>query len=232
LQNERRAFSDELSTVVLSHGHPDIFFGVKTLSARFPEAKFVVADAAIVEDIVEMAKTMEQYKMLSSPDLAADAFDYRKLVSVMPKAGVTLPGTPSVTLEPWVTNAPSEFTRITTFWMPEIDTLFASDLAYNHVHAWAGLGVDRKAIASWRGFLDDLVTKHAGSSVRVITGHGPSTDGNVLLAQRAYLGDLENALDAGLRGDTLEAEMKRRYPGHRGAEFQLHMTATNPAYAK
>jgi putative intracellular protease/amidase/glyoxylase-like metal-dependent hydrolase (beta-lactamase superfamily II) len=224
-------FGRELSTIVLSHGHPDVFFGVKTLAERFPRAQIVAADKAIIDDVVAMAKTMEQFGQLSSPDISADRFDYAKAITVMPRGGVVLSGTPSVTLEPWVTTAPSEFTRITTFWMPEIETLFTSDLAYNHVHAWAGIGVDRAALRHWTGFLDELVAKHPGASVRVITGHGPATDANVLYAQRAYLADLEKALDAGLRGEALEAEMKRRYPGHRGAEFQLHMTATNPAYA-
>jgi len=114
--------------------------------------------------------------------------------------------------------------------MAELDTLFASDLAYNHVHAWAGMGVDRAALRAWQGFLDGVIAAHPGPDVRVLTGHGPVSDGNVLLAQRAYLRDLEDALDRGLRGDALETEMKRRYPGHRGAEFQLHMTATNPAF--
>jgi hypothetical protein len=170
--------------------------------------------------------------MLSSPDLSADKLDYRAMIGVMPEAGLVLAGTPSVSLRPWVTTAPSEFTRLTTLWMPELATLFASDLAYNHVHAWAGLGVDRSAIAAWLGFLDRVITAHPGTEVRVLTGHGPETDGNVLLAQRAYLADLARALDTGLRGPELEAELKRRYPGHRGAEFQLHMTATNPAFER
>lgn len=223
-------FGRELQAVVLSHGHPDVFLGIKALAQRFPGAKFVVARPEIVGDVVDMARTMEQYKMLSSPDLAADRFDYRQLIGVLPEAGLALAGTPSVTLRTWVTTAPSEFTRLTTIWIPELDTLFASDLAYNHVHAWAGIGVDRRAIDAWLGFLDGVITAHPGPGVRVLTGHGPATDGNVLLAQRAYLRDLAAALDKGARGEALEAEMKRRYPGHRGVEFQLHQTATNPAF--
>lgn len=224
------SYGRELQATVLSHGHPDIFLGVKALARHFPNTQLLVARPEIVDDIIGMARTMEQYGMLTSPDLAADKLDYRATIGVMPEAGLVLAGTPSVTMRPWVTTAPSEFTRITTLWMPELATLFASDLAYNHVHAWAGLGVDRAAIDTWLGFLDRLITAHPGTGIRVLTGHGPTTDGNVLLAQRAYLADLSRALDAGLRGLELEAELKRRYPGHGGAEFQLHMTATNPAF--
>jgi len=225
-----KGFGRELQAVLLSHGHPDIFLGVKALASHFPKTPIHVAKPEIINDIIDMARTMEEYKLLSSPDLSANAFDYRKLISVMPEAGLKLEGTPSLTVRAWVTPAPSEFTRLTAFWMPEINTLFASDLAYNHVHAWAGLGVDRKAIDSWQGFLDGIIAAHPGTGIRVLTGHGPESDGNVLFAQRAYLSDLSKALDGGLRGDALEAEMKRRYPGHRGVEFQLHMTATNPAF--
>jgi putative intracellular protease/amidase/glyoxylase-like metal-dependent hydrolase (beta-lactamase superfamily II) len=223
-------FGRELQAVVLSHGHPDVFFGVRALARRFPRAKIVVAKPEIVDDIIGMARTMERYGQLPSQELAADHLDYKKLIGVMPEAGLVLEGTPSVTIKHWVTTAPSEFDRLTTMWIPELATLFASDLAYNHVHAWAGLGVDRAAIASWLRFLDGVIAAHPGTSVRVLTGHGPESDGNVLLAQRAYLADLSRALDAGLRGAALEAELQRRYPGHRGVDFQLHMTATNPAF--
>jgi putative intracellular protease/amidase len=225
-----KSFGRELQAVVLSHGHPDIFFGAKALKAHFPNAPFYVAKPEIADDIVGMAKTMEQVGMLPSPDLSADRFDYRGLLSVLPESGLRLAGAPSITLRTWVTTAPSEFTRISTIWIPELDTLFASDLAYNHVHSWAGLGVDRKAIDAWLGFLDGVIAAHPGTGIRVLTGHGPESDGNVLLAQRAYLADLAQALDRGVRGEALEALMKKRYPGHRGAELQLHMTATNPAF--
>lgn len=224
------SFGRQLQAVMLSHGHPDVFLGIKALRERFPEAPLLVARPEIVDDIVGMAKTMEQYGLLTSPDLSADRFDYRAAVKVMPADGLVLAGTPSVSFRTWVTPAPSEFTRLTCVWMPELDTLFASDLAYNHVHAWAGMGVDRAALDAWLGFLDGVITAHPGAAVQVLTGHGPTADGNVLLAQRAYLGDLVKALDAGLRGEALEEALKKRYPGHRGAEFQLHMTATNPAF--
>jgi putative intracellular protease/amidase/glyoxylase-like metal-dependent hydrolase (beta-lactamase superfamily II) len=225
-----KGFGRELQAVILSHGHPDIFFGVKALSSHFPKTQFLVAQREIIDDIVGMAKTMEQYKMLPSPDLSADSFDYRKLISVLPEGGLSLEGVPSFQLKTWVTPAPSEFTRLTSMWVPELNLLFASDLAYNHVHSWAGLGVDRAAINSWLGFLDGVIAAHPGLGIRVLTGHGPEGDGNILLAQRAYLKDLASALDKGLRGEALEVQMRRLYPGYKGESFQLHMTATNPAY--
>jgi hypothetical protein len=51
---------------------------------------------------------------------------------------------------------------------------------------------------------------------------------NVLLAQRAYFKDILELLDSGVRGDALEAAMKKRYPGHAGAGFQLHTTPRTP----
>lgn len=220
-----------LYAVVLSHGHPDVFFGIKSLRARFPGARVLVARPEIGDDIVGMAQTMERFGMLPSADLSAAATDYRAMLELIPADGLTLPGPRPVTLRPWVTPGPSEFTRLTCLWMEEVQTLFASDLAYNHVHAWAGVGVDRQALLNWSSYLDGVIAAHPGPDIRVITGHGPLTDGNVLLAQRAYLSDLLRLLDDGVRGDALEQAMKQRYPGHAGAGFQLHMTATNPAWS-
>lgn len=220
----------DLFAVVLSHGHPDIFFGIKALRARYPQARVFVSKAEIGDDIVGMARTMEQFGMLPSPDLSASVMDYRALLEVMPPEGISLPGSPTISLKPWVTPGPSEFTRLTCLWMESLQTLFASDLAYNHVHAWAGMGVDRAALTNWLSYLDGVIAAHPGPAIRVITGHGPITDGNVLLAQRAYLSDLLRLLDSGARGEAIESEMKKRYPGHAGENFQLHMTATNPAW--
>jgi glyoxylase-like metal-dependent hydrolase (beta-lactamase superfamily II) len=220
-----------LHAVIISHGHPDVFFGIKAIRARFPQARLFIAKPEIAEDIVGMAKTMEQYGMLPSADLSANALDYPALFEIMPAEGVVLPGKHAVTLKPWVTPGPSEFTRLTLLWMAEVQTLFASDLAYNHVHAWAGMGVDRQAIVNWLSYLDGVIAAHPGPDIRVITGHGPITDANVLHAQRAYLRDLLRLLDEGVRGEALEDAMKKLYPGHLGAGFQLHMSATNPAWA-
>ncbi len=225
-------FGRELQAVVLSHGHPDVFLGVDAVSRRFPRAKLLVASPAIVDDIIDMGKTIASAGMLSSPELGPDVLDYRALIGALPATGLVLEGSPSVSLRTWVTTAPSEFTRLTTIWIPELATLFASDLAYNHVHAWAGVGVDRKALEAWLGFIDGVVAAHPGAAIRVLTGHGPETDSNVLFAQRAYLRDLAALLDAGASGDALEAEMRRRYPGHSGVQFQLHMTGTNPAFVR
>jgi hypothetical protein len=115
--------------------------------------------------------------------------------------------------------------------MDALDALFVSDLAYNQVHSWAGIGVDRDALEHWRAVLPAVAGAHPGHHVRVLPGHGPIADLNVLHAQRAYLSDLTGLLDDGVRGDALEEAMTARYPGHRGAGFQLHMTATNPAFA-
>lgn len=220
-----------LHAIILSHGHPDIFFGIKSLRTRFPSARVLVARSEIGDDIVGMAQTMEKFGMLPSPDLSASVTDYRAMLEVLPEGGFVLPGQHKITLRPWITPGPSEFTRLTLLWMPEVQTLFASDLAYNHVHAWAGMGVDRQSLTNWLGYLDSVITAHPGPEVRVITGHGPVTDANVLLAQRAYLSDLLRLLDDGVRGEALEAAMKRRYPGHAGDGFQLHMTATNPVWS-
>lgn len=220
----------ELFGVLLSHGHPDVFFGIRAIRDRFPRARVFVAAKEVGDDMVEMADTMERYGMLPSPELSASKTDYRAMLEIVPEGGLVLPGTKSLTLKPWVTPGPSEFTRLTCLWEASLELLFASDLAYNHVHAWAGIGVDRASLVRWQAYLEGVTTAHPGPKVRVMTGHGRLTDGNVLIAQRAYLGDLLRLLDGGARGEVLEAHMKKLYPGYAGEGFQLHMTGQNPAW--
>lgn len=111
------------------------------------------------------------------------------------------------------TEKPSEHTRLTTIWMPEINALFVSDLAYNHVHSWGGIGVNREALENWLGILDGLIQQYGKPGIRVLPGHGPETDANLLYAQRGYLRELIAIVDSNKNDDAARAAMIERFPG-------------------
>jgi putative intracellular protease/amidase/glyoxylase-like metal-dependent hydrolase (beta-lactamase superfamily II) len=222
-----KASGRRLQAVILSHGHPDIWLGVRSLKEAFPAAPIYVASPAVRDDIVEMAGIIESAGLLASPELSAKRFDYREAIQVLGSSTLKLEGSPSVTFELTVTREPSEHTRLTTVYVPELDTLLVSDLAYNRVHSWAGVGVSRPALVSWLGQLDELVTRHANGSVRVLPGHGEPADANLLLAQRDYLRRMLDAIDATPDAGAFRARMLADFPGFGGENFQLAMTGKN-----
>jgi putative intracellular protease/amidase/glyoxylase-like metal-dependent hydrolase (beta-lactamase superfamily II) len=222
-----RSSGRRLQAVVLSHGHPDIWLGVKSLKEAFPSTPVYVASEAIRSDIVDMAGIIESAGMLASPELSASRFDYRAAIQILGASPLTLEGTPSVTFKTWITGEPSEHARLTTVFIPELDTLLVSDLAYNHVHSWGGIGVARASLVNWLKQLDAMVTFHGGTGVRILPGHGEPADANLLYAQRDYLRHLLDAVDAPGDAAAFLARMKTGFPGFGGEEFQLSMTGKN-----
>jgi hypothetical protein len=59
---------------------------------------------------------------------------------------------------------------------------------------------------------------------RVLPGHGPETDANLLYAQRGYVRELIAIVDSNKNDDAARAAMMERFPGDRGRDFQLAMT--------
>jgi hypothetical protein len=200
---------------------------VKSLKEAFPSTPVYVASEAIRSDIVDMAGIIESAGMLASPDLSASRFDYRAAIQILGASPLTLEGTPSVTFKTWITGEPSEHARLTTVFIPELDTLLVSDLAYNHVHSWGGIGVARASLVNWLKQLDAMVTFHGGTGVRILPGHGEPADANLLYAQRDYLRHLLDAVDAPGDAAAFVARMKAGFPGFGGEEFQLSMTGKN-----
>lgn len=226
-----RASGRTLQAVILSHGHPDIWLGTRRLREAFPDAPVYVADGALLDDFEAMGNMLVSFGMMPRDcDVAPGVYDYRAGVEVLSSGRLVLQGTPQVTLELKLTDIPSEFTRLTLIAMPEIDVLFVSDLAYHHVHAYVGPGSDRASLDSWLVLLDRTIKElDARTDLVILTGHGPATDVNVLLAQRAYLEELIQQLDSGRSDDEVKAAMIDRFPGYDGRDFQLPMTLQNRA---
>ena len=219
-----------LQATVLTHGHPDIWLGVKRLREQYPSTPIYVAQACILDDIIAMGNLLEQYGMLAkTPELAPARYDYRAAIQVLASDTLVLAGSTPLALRMHVTEQPSEYTHITTIEIPELDAVFVSDLAYNHVHSWAGMGVDRAAIVNWLALVDRLIGRHGRPDVRVFCGHGPETDANVLYTQRDYLRALLEAIDGGGDDAAVKARMVERFPAFAGAGFQLAMTVQNRA---
>lgn len=219
-----RSQVQHLDAVLLSHGHPDIWLGVRELHAAFPETPILAPSEAILDDILAMGALLEGYGMIE-PDLSPSRYDYRSVIRV-PRQ---LPSLPGASLRLRLTDRPSEHAHIALFEVPELGALFVSDLAYNHVHAWAGTGVDRAALVQWVAILDGLIAELGPKPLRLFPGHGAETDTNVLYTQRAWLQALMAAVDSGEGDEAVRDRMVAQFPAHAGVEFQLAMTVQNRA---
>ncbi|MBP8811067.1 MAG: MBL fold metallo-hydrolase [Kofleriaceae bacterium] len=219
-------------TVLITHGHPDHFLGLGALRAALPEARFVVARPEIEADVIGMATWMTAQGWLAElpamrPRSAADpeGFDYATELEVVDGGALTLPG--GARLELTSDYPATEAEHMTTAYLPAVDALFTSDLAYHDVHLWLGVGVTRASAAAWRATLDRLRERWAAKPPTVYPGHGRPTDPSVFAANQAYLDDILAVTATAASEADATAAMVDKHPAHANRDFLLKMSISN-----
>ncbi len=93
-----KATGKTLWGVLVTHGHPDHYIGLRTLKEHFPDARVVVASQAVKDDIIGFSMWMESVGWLDQiprmkPKSAAtpDGFDYSSAIGVLDGPTVELP---------------------------------------------------------------------------------------------------------------------------------------------
>lgn len=193
-----------LTTVYVTHGHPDHYWGFTALSEHFPQARFV---------------TMPEVVSVIEETFAA------KVAQWKPVYGDEVPGTP-IKPEPLdndVIDLEGNELRIirlgqgdvrssTVVWIPSLSAIVAGDLAYNGTHAWlAEAGPEQRM--HWMANLESLAEM---KPKMVIAGHKvPGTDDEgrrVLTETRDYIAVFNAAVSRSSNAQDLIKTMTARYP--------------------
>lgn len=191
-----------LTTVYVTHYHPDHYFGLAIVKQAFPKAKLVALPAAVSEIKKTWKKKVEQWGPM-----------YGGLVPAKPDLPIALTGK-TISLEgqtleikgPVQGDSPDN----TYVWIPSIKTVIAGDIVYSGVHAWtAETNTDsRKA---WIKTLDEIT---ALSPTTVIAGHKDpklKDDASSIKATKDYLLAFDAAVAASKTADEVQAKLKPKY---------------------
>jgi len=193
-----------LTTVLITHAHPDHYMGLQPVLARFPDAR-VLARKAIRDEI----RFSFQSKRRHWQELVPDD------MPLEPPAVEEFPGT-AIELEGhqirFVDLPPSETLVATAFYVPSARALIAGDLIFADSHSYLA-DVDNPA--SWIDALSHA--RAAGPIETVYPGHGPAGGPEQIDAAIAYMKVYAEVARPGVRVADMAREMTRRYPGHRGA---------------
>ena len=193
-----------LTTVYVTHWHPDHYFGLVVLKQAFPKAKLV----ALPETVAEIKKTWKA-KVKQWQPLYGDAITAQPVLpTALPREtkGLTLEGQ---TLEIHG-GVQGDSPNNSYVWIPSIKTVVAGDIVYHGVHPWTAetKAADR---AAWLKALDEL---SALGATTVVAGHkDPKTkdDGVGIEQTRAYLKAFDEAVASSKSADEVEGKMKAKY---------------------
>jgi len=192
-----------LTTVFLSHGDPDFYFGAEVVADAFPDAQ-IVATPLVIEHIAH------SYEGKLKAWAAAGANLPTRLVEIAPLTGdLTLEGH---TFE--LKGGAAELPDRHYLWQAEHRAVVGGVLLFQQEHVWTADTNSPEQRAAWVAQLDEIA---ALDPALVVPGHrlpGTAADLTAVTNTRDYLIAFEQELARAADGAALTAALTGRYPDY------------------
>lgn len=199
-----RASGKRLTTIYISHGDPDYYFGLDTITQAFPQAR-VVASAATVAHI---RQTMDAKLAFWGPQMGTDRPAKLLLPAVLEGNRLELEGKALV-----VVGLDGPQPERSVVWIPSIKAVVGGVVVSEHIHVWMA---DTQSAQSHADWLATLAAIERLQPRTVIPGHYLGDSSRNVQAVR-FTADYIRAFDAeaakAANAPELIAAMKQRYPG-------------------
>jgi glyoxylase-like metal-dependent hydrolase (beta-lactamase superfamily II) len=190
-----------LTTVFISHGDPDFYFGAEVLADAFPDATFV-ATPLVIDHIRRSYEGKLKAWAALGPNLPT------RLVEITPLTG-------DLTLEGHrfeLKGGPAGLPDRHYLWQPEQRAILGGVLLFQQEHVWVADTPAPKDRSAWIDLLDEMA---ALDPRLVVPGHrlpGTPADASAITATRDYLLAFEEELGKAADGAALTAALVQRYP--------------------
>lgn len=196
-----RASGKHLTTIYISHGDPDYYFGLDTLTAAFPAAK-VLAPQPVVDHI---KATVDGKLAFWGPKMGADKPARTLVPQVLEGHSLNLEGQQ---LDVIGLDGPQPDRSFV--WIPSIKAVVGGVVVAENIHVWMA---DTQSAQSHKDWLTTLQRIEDLKPRTVIPGHYLGTPS---LKSVAFTADYIKAFDAettkAKNSAALIAAMKKRYP--------------------
>lgn len=200
-----------LTQVFITHGHPDHYFGARTLLERFPEAR-VVATAETVDVITATAAA----KVEAQQGQLGDEFPGEPVIpEVVTGSALEFEGH-ALRLMPGLQGDTHGITAVV---IADANTVVLGDVLFSGVHAWTADST-APSRAAWSEQLDTLAT--LDGITRFVPGHQSAEadqSEEALAWTKAYLAAFDAAVDGSNESGAIIREMSAAYPELGGAFF-------------
>jgi glyoxylase-like metal-dependent hydrolase (beta-lactamase superfamily II) len=191
-----------LTTVYVTHFHPDHYFGLVVIKQAFPKAKFVALPGAVTEIKKTWAAKLKQWAPM-----------YGNLVPKQPVLPAALKGN-TITLEGQALEikgpAQGDSADNTYVWIPSTKTLITGDLVYAGVHPWTA----ETTPATRKAWIKSLDALSALGATTVIAGHKDprlKDDPSAIKATRDYLEVFDSAVASSKSSAEVQHKVKAKY---------------------
>jgi glyoxylase-like metal-dependent hydrolase (beta-lactamase superfamily II) len=198
-----RASGKQLTTIYISHGDPDYYFGLDTLTKAFPDAK-VLASQPTVDHI---KKTVEGKLAFWGPKMGADVPAKTIVPGVLKGDSLMLEGQ-----KLQVVGLEGKQPDRSFVWIPSLKAVVGGVVVAENIHVWMA---DTQTAQSHADWLQTLRSIEALKPKTVIPGHYLGDSARSLAAVQ-FTADYINAFDIETAkakdSAALIAAMKKRYP--------------------
>ena len=195
-----------LTTVMISHAHPDHFMGLEVITNRFPQAR-VMSTANVVADIKADGPWMLS---ILQNKLGAQGPAELLIPDVLVEPLLSVDGIQLEVAE----FGEGEAKHIAAVLIPEMKALLAADLVYNRAHLY----LQERHLESWLARLDELENFAKGRVETFHPGHGKATGLELIGQTRAYLHDFADAVKTG-DPKTAEQRILTKYSDYHVKQF-------------
>ncbi|MFJ6837054.1 MBL fold metallo-hydrolase [Streptomyces sp. NPDC091209] len=201
-----QASGKDLSTVYITHGHPDHFFGAGPTLAAFPQAQ-LVALPEVVSDAQRSARSLESWRAW-----LGGQFDEKAAIpTVLTSDELEIDGH---AVRPLALGR-SDGVLNTVVHVPDLATVVSGDVAYNNIHMWLWRSTPETR-TEWLATLDALAALRPET---IIAGHrdpdAPDDDAQRVLDQsRHYIEDFDKAVAHSSSVADLVGRMMERYAAY------------------
>ncbi|OQR85875.1 beta-lactamase [Achlya hypogyna] len=206
-----RASGKTLTTIYVSHGDPDYYFGLDTIHAAFPDAS-ILATAPVIAHIKETVAT----KLTTwNPILGADAPNATIMPTLLTDKELKLEGH---SLE---IRGPADRSFV---WIPDVKAVVDGVLMVNNIHAFMADAQTPESRVEWLRALEEI---QALKPTTIVPGHalpGAVADIDAPAFTAKYIRDFEAETPKAVNSTALIAAMKRLYPDA-GSETSLDIGA-------
>jgi glyoxylase-like metal-dependent hydrolase (beta-lactamase superfamily II) len=207
LGNAIEKLDKTLTTIFITHGHVDHYFGIDLLAERFPGVR-VVATPKVVDDIVARGKQdLATFSTWFGDNLAVPAsipepLDDDQLVIEGHRLQV-------------IDVEQADISPSSAVYVPQLDAVVAGDLAYNGIHQMLAL----TGPAEWERWAASVENIAALRPRTVVAGHkkpdASDDDGEAILAStKDYILDFARIAETAASPEEVITAMQNRYPDH------------------